>query len=578
MTLTNNLRELYRAFNSPMESRLPLVADPFGIRIYSTKCRLGRLWCWFYKTLHFLNSRDPSQKNLHRAILRTHQLFQTQLSKVIPHLDLYQGYLTKKGKEYPVSESDYFPARRQITKWNADAGPFLTIMRSQSFSWKRTTAMGKQPTGVDELQLCQQIVTSGKTLTPGKSYPLAQRINDLQACQKIIDLEGITKGPLPIEIFKKILRGKVITAASSKEIHKWIAELNKMQPKIAQLHQALEAVSRQLKKKNETDVEQKNSLHKLELYLEDNGCTLFQTNDADHLAWRQSLSAGARLSLNGDMITFDEEIHGCKFVGDQTRVYTLKEHPNKVAIIAHNKVALALRDARLRAGNIFNFQPALLLDIANDGSVALMEKLRPLSTLKWTSKGKNISSEDAPFANELVAFITSLVKQNITPSHLSSSYFMLDNEHHIKVIRPVVNQPFNYNLIEDFVVECAAGNLTVFQFLMTKSGLATHTIAGYYTDLVSGHITKGEKISPGDLAGIHKIGDGKIVTRAIALIKQIGMLKQEIYTTLRASQKSENSTALNAKINRALLACRTAHKSAGTLWPTLAQDVIEKLK
>ncbi|MEI8364909.1 MAG: hypothetical protein WCF65_00690 [Parachlamydiaceae bacterium] len=538
-TLQSNLREIYRALKSPENNLSFLVADPSGKNIFSSTDLFGRLWSWYYKIRQPLKDEESPFSNLHKAILHTHEVFRRHLLEAVPHLINYQKYLDARGNGYAVNEDLYFTARSRITKWNATTEPFIRLVQSQAYPQ------------------CHEHEIF-------KTF-LLEHTDELQNCQKIIDLEGITESPLPIEIFEKILRGKNVNPSDTKEINQWIVRLNKINPEVGRVHKALEAISIQFKQKTETEAERKNNLSRLELYLDDNGCTVFQKTDPTHLAWQQNLSSGTKLYLNGEEVVIGQEMRGYKFANDFTHVYSLEGQPEKVAVIVHNCALLALRDALTRRSEYFGLKPANFLEISHDGSFALMERLQPLNTIQWTSTEDQLHPEDKPRAMELAKFVEQLIKQQMTPLHLSPSFLMFDREHHLRVTRPLVKEPFDFNRIEDFIAECASGNQMIFKYLMITSGLATHPTARFYTDLILGSI-EGDQIAPDDLAGYYMIGDPKVVDRGVALVKQIGDLQQQLYASLGERAKTADPLMLRRKINQAILACRNKYKSAGIIF------------
>ncbi|MEI8125128.1 MAG: hypothetical protein WCG42_05195 [Parachlamydiaceae bacterium] len=547
ISLEHNLREIYRGLrysNEESSVSFPLVANSFGTRIYDSRHWLGRVWTFFYR----VNQTISCSTALNKALVKTSDAFHRQFSSVKQHLISYQEYIRKTGEGYPVNEDDYCEARKEITKWNGVAGQFLDIVQRYS------------PLPLDGI-------------VDLKVLFISPSIKALKECQKIIDMEGVTGNALPLEIFNKILMGKILRSEDSKEMTRWISWLNKIDPEVDPIHRAFEALSIQFKREGESDESRRKNLSTLELHLLERGCRVLLKEDPEHTAWRKGLRKGDKI---GTDIILGEEIHSLGYPSDLTHVYSIEGQPTQVAVIGQNCAILSLRDRQMQGCCDLGLKPVHFLKISEDGRIALMEKLQSLNTIKWGSTEAGIFFEDTIVLRGVVNFLKSLIKKNQTPVHFSTSHFMIDHEFQLRSIKPLKSQDFDFNAVEDFILECSSGNLAIFQYLMTESGLIKHPIAKFYLDLIRGSL-KGDDISPDDLAGIYKISDSKVVDRGVDLIKQIKIIQQKLYISLKQALVSADPSWLQSQINDAIISCCGGYKTAGTMRETLIDDISKKI-
>jgi hypothetical protein len=550
-SLESNFREIYHAVKYPSREPLALVANFSGTKIYDSRYGWGRLWRWFYHVADWITGHFLHLEKLKKAILHTHNLFQQEITEREMSLKKYLEYLEKSGKGYSVNEESYFFARSRISEWNAATKPFLKLFSNHTLE--------KQ---FSDLPLEGKIPIFYSSNTPLFHY-----------CQKIIDLEGMTGAPLPLAILRKIIKGKPLNALDQKDLDKWIHKINKKNLKVTTVYKALAALTR-LYKKDEEDLLKPKTLPRLLLFLEDKGCTIFQKPDAKHLTWRQQLEEGTTLSLNDTEVILGRELYPQAFGSDQTRAYHIHGQPDRIALIAHNKIALMMRDFKMHKQTHFGIAPALLLDISTDGKIATMEHLKALNTIKWTSTKNQITSQDEPLISVLTGLVQSLIKHDITPSKFNADHLMFNEQFQLKSLKPSAKGPFDFNALEDFMMECASKNLTVYKELMTKSGLSSHPTAKFYRDLISSNFFE-RKDAPDDLAAIYRISDPKVIDRGISLVEQINTIKKHIHPRLRELLPKYTPKQIEKKIKVALLKVYGQHKSAGVLWPTLLEDTLK---
>jgi hypothetical protein len=558
--LRDNFQEIYHAVHTSSPSTLPLVANYSGTRIYDARMGWGRLWMWFYRFSCLWSNQDLRLEKLRSAILNTHSLFHRQMRLVNDHLSNYHCYLQRASKGYKIDETAFKASRKAITSWNTATKPFIQMMQKMDHCRMRRL-----------LEYCFKAKLQPKEAPP---FFTMKESRQLRNCQALIDIEGTLHSPLPLIPIRKFIRGKPLNTIDLKEINKWIKQANKSVKSAAVLHKALGSLTEEYSKKE--DLHKKTNAAALEMFLESKGCTLFELEDAKHLQWRQQLKAGSKLIVENEELTLADEICSSYSELDKVRVFAIKEKPECVVLIAQNKAALPMRFLKHQAGDSYGIAPASFFYIAGNGAFALMERLQPLNSIQWSSSQGKISKEDEPILNSLVNLLQWLVKQNHTPSRFTADSIMFDNQYRLKSLKPASKQDFDFNALEDFTFQCAAGNLTIFQHLMTGSGLHKHAAAKFYQDLLANSLNK-DTTAIEDLAGIYKIGDPKVVDRGAELIKKIFQLHNPLYKKARELFPNLNPKDLNAKVNSALIASYQSTKGAGLIWPSLTQEAISRL-
>jgi hypothetical protein len=525
--LEDNFKEIYHTIKFPHYQPLSLVANLTGTRIYDSRYGWGRLWCWFYKAFDFITDYPWQNRKLKQAILHTHTLFLKTLTNIELHLNTYKEYLNKLGKGYIVTEDFCVEARDQITKWNNATNSFYKQLRKTN---SKNNLVNLFQTSFD------------------KKAPKIKAFCDIQ---KIIDLEGCCGSPVPLFAIKRILRNIPLNTIDQKEIGKWVAKINKYKVPIEIVHKALKAIANFYTSKNNTKTAIQDSLYSLEFFIEEKGCAVFHLNDQKHLKWRQNLQKGNIIHMNHAMITLGNEIFPKLSGSNQTRAYLIQEMPNHIALIAHNRCALPLRNLHMRQTKNLGIQSAHFTEISLDGRVALMERMTNVSELRWTSNNNTISSEDRQLVEGITKLVKELIKHNVTPANLSSS-LMLDEKLQFKCVKPTIMQPFDFNVVEDYIYGCSGGNTIIFQTLMVQSGLINQPAAKFYKDIVSNTL-KDEKIVASDLAAIYKIGDSKIVDRATVLSNQIKSEKKKLLLKLSEMHPKWYLDQLNTEANKVIL-------------------------
>lgn len=498
-TLVANLREMNHALLFPSQSSstpsFPLVANYSSTRIYDSRYCWGRFWRWFYEILDYVTGTSWQQAKLQQAIIQTHRLFHQEMAKAQASLKEYMAYLEESGRGYDVEEGPIFSARQAITSWTMGVQPFLKIVQRSNKE--------------------QQILELAGNHLPAPSFACAET-SLFYACQKVIDTEGMLAGPMPLFLIKKMIRKKMLTPVDQKEIKKWVHKMNKSDLDVQTLHPALKMVH-SLFIKNNPSSRSFLTLEELELFLEAQGYSIFQKKDPKHLEWRHQIKPGKQILFPEGTVILGSKLPSQPF-GNDLCAYSVEESPDLIALIAHNRSALALWDLKMAQQPDIGLTAARLKAISIDGRVALMERLRELSPFRGISLEGTISEKNS-LLQILPELIKKYIQQNITPIPFSSASLMLDQEGNLKTILPVRIGPLDFNSLENLVAECSGNHPEVYKDLMHESGLDKHSIAKFYGDVKRQAQEEGG-VSVEDLAAIYKITDPKVIDHAYLLAKR----------------------------------------------------------
>lgn len=549
-TLQANLTEIYHAIRHQPPDSLPLVANGTGTRIYDSRYAWGRLWTWIYQMGTWIAGYDWRIDRLKTAIHHTNNLYTSLKSSADIALNTYVESVRKAGRGYLADEEPYLKARSDINLWNSATRPFIKILDSPlSARFKRLLNFS-----FGEVSSAARFLDSNDTL--------------FHRCQKVIDMEGRIESPLPYPILNKIIKSKPLNAAEGKELTKWIGKVDGSETSPNTLHKCLQALAAIFRKE---DINEENSgaVASLELCLEEGGMKTFNKTDLKHTLWRDKLKTGFRINVNDNSLVLGQELFSDLEGSDDTRAFTLEGHPDKIALIAKNKVLLHLRQLKMRQGAFMGIKAAQIDAVSADGSAAVMERLRPAVSL---GQEPNLSAD---LKTAISRFIAAMVKERQTPLGFTPAMVMINGEGEMTALKPLKAGPFDFNALEDFTLRCSGGDKELFRFLMEDSALAGCKAAMFYDDALKMYL-QGNSIPADDLAGIYEISDPKIVDRCSTLLDAVKTLKAALYPKLRALFPDESPSAFGKRINEAILAGKRASATAGFLWPGLENEILKE--
>lgn len=538
--LRDNLQEIYHAVKSSENLNLCLTANFSGTRIYDSTRGWGRLWRWFYGIIDRLTFHDYHLEKLKQAVIQTHLIFQKHLTPLQQNISCYENYLKKVGAGYEIAEGSVHAARQGIRLWNQSTLPFVKLMRHCDHPKLNQLFRMCFGEDIDVLKLwCPQFVTTSEAL------------------EKVIDIEGLSQGPLPLEVFKKIQRKKTLNTLDHKALDKWIKRINQASDCVDRLHSALKMIGECYHSGKNNDVNRE--VTRLEVFLEDKGCDVFKQCDKQQMHWRKDLKSGMTLTYENQQLVLGSQIPSAKVDGDKTLVFTVDDVA-KVVLVAQNTSLLSMRQFRQIEVDNSDIEPAGL-EICDEGRWAVMERLQALDSRRWYSLPEqlNLHPIDCPLVHELSALIGKCVKQQITPTNFSAASLMYDQQYRLKALKPLIRKSFDFNALEDFAFACAANNAVVFKHVMSASGLSTHPVGLFYHEIIKNAL-KGDQTAIDDMAGIYKIVDPKIVERGTSLVNEVLVLRDQHILKMRQTYPHKNIKSILRQVNAKLI---TSHKESG---------------
>jgi hypothetical protein len=510
-----------------------LTANFSGTRVYDSTRGWGRLWRWFYGVINRLTFKNFQLEKLKQSINHTHHLFQQQLILLRQNISSYENYLKQSGSGYEINESLIHPIRQQIQLWNQSTLPFIKLIRNGH---------------CDKLNQLFKLCF-GESLEYSILWDVPYSLVS-ESIANLIDIEGVIQGPMPLEVFKKILKNKPLNLLDSKALEKWIRKINQC-PYVDKVNGALVAiVNRYLPR----EMDKSTQVIRLKIFLEEKGCDVFRQDDLEHLKWRNEVKNGTMLSHGNLQWEIEASIPSLKLEGDKTLIFTLK-NSSKVLLIGQNVSVLGMRALRLKDFKDCAIQPASL-EIYEEGRWAVMEWMCSLESRQWlTPQGNNsLHPSDLALANELSKLIERSIKQQTTPSNFCSASLMYDQNQKLRMLKPMVDKAFDFNALKEFAIACAAGNQAVLKYIMIKSGLADHPVCVFYRELIKNAL-EGDETSIDDMAGIYKILDPRVVEKGAILVKEMLAVRDERSLKMRQKYPYKETKLILKEVNSELMLC-----------------------
>lgn len=141
-----------------------------------------------------------------------------------------------------------------------------------------------------------------------------------------------------------------------------------------------------------------------------------------------------------------------------------------------------------------------------------MEKLLPLNHLQWIDTDGKINRALIPLLNQIASLLKHFVKHDFTPAKFNIDTLMLNREYHLKVLKPLDKDAFNFQAIEDFIIACSNGQQPIVDYLREKSGINTHPVSKFYQE-IQRLSQANQEFDINSLASIYKISDPQIIRK-----------------------------------------------------------------
>jgi len=375
-----------------------------------------------------------------------------------------------------------------------------------------------------------------------------------------------------------------MSGGDSKEIDEWIGKINEPGSQIPMrlLHKALSTIVEHLKSRHPGSATA--DLARLELALVDrkvdpkvdpkvdHSCKLLLQKDARHIRWRSALKTGDALYCNGKTWILGDQIGKKNSDEDHNLIYALKDDPDHVVQIGMNEALLGMKQ-KLSCDFGFGVRMAEFKELDPLGRFAIVEKLSA-PQFDWTSCKGKVSKADQDSALALKGLLKWLLEKQATPHNFSPKYLMFDPQGQLKCVKLSLKGEFDFNALEDFALSCAAGNLTIFQYLMGKSELNGHEFAKFYRKII-------EDVLKGENTAIEVLGDGivdsRVIDRGKALGQQVLQLQAECCGLILEKRRRSSPKDLAQQVGKQIFRHYERTLAAGILWPSLKDDVVQAL-
>jgi hypothetical protein len=568
-SLKSNLQEIYAAAHSTQPS---LIANVQGTRIYVSTKGIGRLWTCFYKFVGIFKPNavtSAKERILKKALDKTHAKFQQKLHSVEPYLKEYQEYLHSAchGYIFTGDVKKVNQSRWKITNWNDATLPFLKLLHQQK--------------NVKLLQFFQKYFPPAPN-QPTPSIFSPELLTQCSQEQSVIDLEAILQSSMPFDAFGRIWRGQHQDEA---QLKRCIRVIRQRQDEIPSnlFHEALKSMIELDALQNPKEIQSK--LAHLEVMLIDEGCkNIFIKDDEQHLAWRDALKQGDRITCNGKTITLGQQI-GMPRLHDKTVLFEVQGDPESLVMIKVNRALHGIKNElqnKLNDSSNGTYKIIPYKEIDTNGSCALVPRLyMTLDNITWktTPNANEVFKADKAKFNSLCELIKNMRKNQITPQSFSSTALMFDRQERLWFFKAPQEGPFDFNAIQDFVLKVSNNNLTIFQQLMHASGMDSHPIAQVYQQVVeealkdTNHENIVNIVQRSNIDDTYNFSTPKILKdpiqyRAQQLYNEVVAMKQRCSEDLQRTRGVTPAAAAKTTSKDLLKAYKNT-KAAGILWPTL---------
>lgn len=320
-----------------------------------------------------------------------------------------------------------------------------------------------------------------------------------------MQMEGIMQQSIPVALFAKLSDPKTLTVNENRKLKLWVQALNRCKKSISSklFSSVLKEVMNVIHLQGSSSL----TLPDLLIWLDKEGCQIIHREDSAHLNWREKLLPGAAVECNGKRLILGAQLSPNKPVDDVYKIFELKNYPDYVVKIAHNRLQLLIDDQMAKSeeghwGVRLVETVENLEDIEDDGDIhgldnhgrcVVLEKLSsPFQSHLWSSKKMELSQDDENKALVFANHLFCMSQWKATPQNLSLSHLMWDKEGVLKSTRLLKKEDANYNQWEEFCEKAANGNLYVLNFLMNVSKLNEHKVGIYYREAVEHTLKTGK--------------------------------------------------------------------------------------
>ncbi len=560
-TLTGNLQELYGLELAKKSSYHQVVPGLWGNRIYYSEVGWGKILKIVYAVwTFFFGSRSVIEK-LRKAIRYTERAFERQFKNLEKHFSSYQSSLVLLLEEDCYFDPKIYAKERWIfTRWHDSSAPFI-----------RMVVRGESPK-ID--RLFKRLI--GKSASGSTSkFKQIPNYEEIQSYQKIINVVRQIPEKPPLAALKKLAWKKQLFQEEEKAMKVWIGSIhslgNKM--KVTTFHKGMKSLVKHVERMHRTQYVRKPRVDDLELELAKYGLNIFRQKDPKYMKWCESLKAGDELNIRGKKYPIEDELTSCK-MENKLRVYTVKNNPNKVIVVGQNRVILSIKK---RGAQEFSWgiRPVHWFEVSSDGRFAIVEKLKiAVSKRRWLSN-ESIHLDDLLLLKPIADQVSWFIEQNAVPKNLDSSNLMYSQMNSLKSTKILMKGEFNYPKLVDFCKKCANGNLTVYKYLMSETGLSNHSYQKYFQEVIK-RTLEGKDDLAEDIGALQQfqITDYPVIEKGKLFKKLVVKLQKKCMRKLLDKYTIKNPLSVAKEVAKQIYKEYVQGKYVCSLWPKMNKRVV----
>lgn len=513
-TLGRGLQELYAASYSeaPEKALVPL---PRAAGFISSSNWLGRALVFFYSRFDRFDE-TWRENTMARAMQKIHDRYDDLFQEASLHHECIKRSISNRIFGMPVDERSLRKSKSFLTRWNTATMPFLK-------------ALGEDNAPFLELIRKGFAIENSSFAEP---FGSSEQAEDLSRIQQIIDFEGHLGARLPLKALHHTAVGRELNGEEAKAIRKLAKAIgnNASSLTIHHLNKYLRALAEHFESEEEGDAI--SLLTNMASALVVETPQIFNQRDDWHLRKRAELGPGSLLDCNGKGVVLSGRIGPRDDRFDNNLVFEVAGPSQQVVVIGINRLTLHLK-AALSEQMGFGLRSAKFIDIARDGSFALVERLEGnLSDIQWTSTELGLSDEDLELLVPVIHAIRWFIKKNKIPAHFSPEHLLYDSNGVLRCAKYTVPLRFSFIEMEAVIKAIAAGNSTVFKHLMKKSGMLKHRHAEYFQSMVLA-TCKEQDPDPAIRSQIKEILDFHYIDRARDLVLEIESVRNHCLASLQ---------------------------------------------
>ncbi|MFA6916036.1 MAG: hypothetical protein WC222_06545 [Parachlamydiales bacterium] len=357
-----------------------------------------------------------------------------------------------------------------------------------------------------------------------ESGPLRDKMSKLLP---IVRLEHVSQIEFPLDELVKVFKNIPRTEAEEVVLTKWCAEISnwKHGNSIALLHEALASVHRALLDLK-MDVVPLESMEYL-LY--------YDSRDKRQRRWEETnLITGNSVVCGESSYSVDKKI---TTIGDNS-YYSLEKHPDLLLRVPPNTSLFAFENIAAEEVQLNRLKIKYKDPL---GRFALVEAPQTnLLDISWKSED-SIDSKDMLALDQIGRLVSHFISIEKVPVGLNPFQFCFCVDKTIKAWQMLRMGNFNFYVLVKFIQDVSQNNSFIYKQLMVKTGLDTHAISRYYTDLVEA-VLDDQNIQKLDLESKYGI-DNSLVEKDEFLFKV-----KQAWNEIR-SKLGDNGDLLPAKDN-----------------------------